>query len=76
VKTETIYVYLLGEGTDVWRPVEAEHLQADLYRIVGAPPEDEVWQFKQGDTVRCKSQPLSGESIKLEDCLVAIEKSN
>jgi hypothetical protein len=52
----TIYVELLGEGTDCWRPVEAEHLGADLYRITGETPEDEVWSFSTGDTVKCKTQ--------------------
>lgn len=57
----TIYVYLLDEGVDVWRPVSAEHLREDVYRIVGeAPdPEDEKWAFLPGQLVRCRMQQLS-----------------
>jgi hypothetical protein len=48
VATETttqIYVYLLDEGTDVWRPVEAMQLTEGVYRIASEPAEDEKWQF-------------------------------
>ena len=34
---ETIYVALLDEGIDVWRPVEAERLSPDRYRILYPP---------------------------------------
>ena len=67
-----IYVELLEEGTPCWRPVEAEHLGSELYRIVGEKPEDEVWAFSVGDVVRCKLQAFQ------TDCpqLVAHEKAN
>jgi hypothetical protein len=73
---ETIYVYLPEEAVDVWRPVAAEHLEGDVYRIVDGPPSDEVWQFNQGDIVRCRARRLSGDGGRLTDCLVAFEKSN
>ena len=55
-----IYVYLLDENIDTWRPVEAEHLGGDRYRItsVNASPEDEHWQFNNGDVVRCSNRVL------------------
>lgn len=66
----TIYVYLLDEGTDCWRPVSAEHIRDDVYRILGQPPdpEDEKWEHLPGALVRCRQQRLSGG-----DCLVAYE---
>ena len=69
-RTAQIYVSLLNEGTDVWRPVMAEHIREDVYRIVGEPPdsEGEEWEFAPGDIVRCRKQKLSGG-----DCLVAYE---
>jgi hypothetical protein len=59
----TIYIYLLDEGTDVWRPVSAEQISDEIYRITGSPPDDtETWQFFTGDTVRCREQTFaSGE---------------
>jgi hypothetical protein len=74
-KTETIYVHLPEEGADVWRPVSAQHRHDDLYRLADAPPEDEVWEFKQGDTVRCRRRQVSGDQGRITDYLVAVEKS-
>jgi len=34
---KTIYVRLLNEGTDVWRPVRALHIEEDRYHIVERP---------------------------------------
>jgi hypothetical protein len=67
---ETIHIYLLNEGVDVWRPVAAKHLGNHLYQIIDPTASDEAWQFNQGDTVRCELRRLSGG-----DCMVAIEKS-
>jgi hypothetical protein len=59
----TIYVPLLNEGTDVWRPVEATHLSGDLYRVEGSVPDDEEWAFPPGAIVRCERTRIKeGES--------------
>lgn len=57
----TIHVYLRNEGVDVWRPVEAERVRADLYRIVSVngDPVDEEWRFHTGDVVRCEARAFS-----------------
>ena len=55
----TIYIELLDEGTDCWRPVAAERLSDDAYRIVDAMPEDETWRFQPGEVVRCKPREFS-----------------
>ena len=63
---ETIYVFLLDEGTEVWRPVEARRLGGDLYEVVSVnpDPEDEHWEFQTGNVVRCKHRRLSaGEHV-------------
>ena len=61
LRTNTVYVALLGEGVDVWRPVRAEHVQGQLYRITGenTSPEDEKWEFVTGQIVRCVKNDLS-----------------
>lgn len=68
----TIYVALLDEGTDVWRPVDAEELRDGLFRIVSANsnPEDERWEFESGSFVRCKQRQLSEGSV-----LVAVSRA-
>ena len=53
--TETVYVRLLEEGVDVWRPVPAVWLGGDVFELSDAPiPEDEVWEFAPGSRVIVK----------------------
>lgn len=57
----TVYVALLNEGVDVWRPVEAEPTPAG-YRLLQTPdcdPDDEAWEFPPGSFVRCEVRRLS-----------------
>ena len=67
-----IYVYLIGEGTDVWRPVRSIHVRDDVYRIFSPElsSDDEVWQFKSGELVRCREKLFDGT----KKCLVAFER--
>jgi NAD(P)H-flavin reductase len=60
-QVDTVFVSLLDEGVDVWRPVSAQHIRDDVYRIVGQPPDpgDEKWEFLPGQHVRCRLQQLS-----------------
>ena len=55
----TIYVQLLNEGTDVWRPVEATQLSDNTYSIEGTVPGGEEWAFAPGSVVRCVSKTFS-----------------
>ncbi len=57
----TVYIPLTDEGVNVWRPVEAEHVGGDLYRLTGRPPDGETWAFVFGDIVKCRPQALSGD---------------
>ena len=62
----TVYVKLLDEGVDVWRPVTAEVLRDGTYRLEpteGYDPEDEQWEFLPGSVVRCEVRRLSGGSV-------------
>ena len=70
LNTETIYVALLDEGVDVWRPVQASRRIGETFEIVSKndDPEDEHWQFPSGALVRCEERELSGGP-----CLVAVE---
>jgi len=68
----TVYVRLLDEDIDVWRPLEATPLGDDVYLLSGpAPePEDETWEFPYGSKVRCRPTTFQDS---LDDCLVAFE---
>ena len=71
----TIFVALLEEGTAVWRPVQAEALGKDLFRIVSRnpDPEDEHWEFSSGEIVRCVRKALHGERAAVH--LVAVARA-
>jgi hypothetical protein len=67
-ETDIVFVRLLDEGTDVWRPVSAKRLSETTYKLSSAPvPEDEAWSFQPGDIVvaehRMKDGAPSGELV-------------
>ena len=68
-ETANIYIGLLDEGVDVWRPVTAEIVGSSTYKIIEAIPVGEQWEFQPGDVVHCSLKPISGEM-----CLVADKK--
>jgi hypothetical protein len=49
-----IYVKLLDEGVDVWRPVTAALVGPErTYEVLGEEPLDERWEFGPGTVVVC-----------------------
>ena len=70
-ETHKIYISLLDEGSPCWRPVDAEFVRDDHYKIksVNSAPEDEHWQFATGTVVRCEEMSLSEGKA-----LVAVEE--
>jgi hypothetical protein len=67
----TIYMPLLDEGTDVWRPVEAVR-EGDGYLVLGPMPSEETWKFAPGTVVRCEFRVFSDGTRDL----VAVDISN
>jgi hypothetical protein len=57
----TIYVPLLNEGTDVWRPVNAEPISRAIYRIVSESPDsgDEECVYSSGQEVTVEEHVFS-----------------
>jgi hypothetical protein len=64
-----LYVRLLDEGVEVWRPVRGIHWADDVYRILSEPREGERWEFASGTAVRCRPQTFPDG----EEQLVAFE---
>lgn len=63
----TIYVFLLDEGVEVWRPVKALKLKDNTYLILSNQivPRDEEWEFEPGTTVIAEEKSFqSGVSHK------------
>jgi len=66
----TVYVALLDEGTHVWRPVAAERISGELFRLAGPVPRGERWEYQPGELVQCRERLFSGG----ERGLVAVER--
>ena len=76
----TIYIYLLDEGSDCYRPTQGIPLGNYVYQILATPdydPEDEHWQFPPGSIVRCVlEERMNHFNGKLERLLIARELVN
>jgi hypothetical protein len=57
----TVYVRLLDEGVEVWRPAAAVELGDGLYRLMESDTcgADELWEFPPGSRVRCEVRQMS-----------------
>jgi hypothetical protein len=64
-ETRRVYVALLDEGVECWRPVDATHVHDDEYVLGGPVPDDEVWEFQPGEMVRCRERRFSDGGIAL-----------
>ncbi len=62
----TIYVELLSEGTQVWRPVEAIELRSNTFVLLSSDDAaTEEWPFKPGEIVSCESRVFADGSSGL-----------
>jgi len=69
--TETIYLPLVGEVTDVWAPVEAERVGRTSARILGSMPEGEQWAFAPGEIMELEPKRFADGATRL----VAVARS-
>lgn len=68
VISPTIYVELIDEGVDVWRPVEATANVDGTFRLPDQAPDGETWRFAPGTLVRCELRKLAdGEALVAVD---------
>ena len=73
-KTYTVYIELLNEGTDVWRPAQALLVDKNIYKVltpVDYDPDDEKWKFKPGSLVECEWKKKNGKKILIAHKLVS-----
>jgi hypothetical protein len=54
-----LFMPLLNEGTDVWRPVAVKTLHDGTYQILGPMPDDEEWTFAPGSIVAAQPRTFS-----------------
>ena len=58
----SIYMPLLNEGTETWRPVRVSRLSGDVYRIDEEAADEEQWAFPTGAVVVCEWKTFSDGS--------------
>jgi hypothetical protein len=61
-----VYVRLLGEGTEAYRPAPATPVGAGtvlLLETEGYDAEDEEWEFTPGTVVRVERRMLEGSNV-------------
>jgi|GEM_PF-1128574 len=51
MRTETIYIPLVNEGTPVWRPASAKVVSPAIFQIEDSEPKEEEWLYKTGQNV-------------------------
>jgi hypothetical protein len=67
-----VYVRLLDEGTEVFRPTEANALEDGTFVLLPSPgygAADEQWEFTPGSVVRVGNRLLGGEMVPVAECL-------
>jgi hypothetical protein len=70
VETETIYVELLEEDVEVYRPVDAVRESDGTYRLPASKDDpDEVWAFPPGSRVSCVPTKLYEGTFLVADRL-------
>ena len=66
----TIFIRVLNEGSDFWRPVAAESVSESTYRIkANSESKTELWEFQPGMVVKVERRGFSDR----EDGLFAME---
>jgi hypothetical protein len=64
--TDTIYIPLLHEGIEVYRPTAGLRLRENIYQVLPTEhygSDDECWQFVPGSVVECAMEFRNGQEI-------------
>jgi hypothetical protein len=70
---DVIYMPLMDEGTECWRPVHARRVATDIYEIAaGDKSDDEQWAFPNGSRLRCREHVFADGKMGF----VALEIAN
>src|SRR5438552_6999989 len=69
----TIYMPLIGEGIECWRPVRAVPVSADIFEVANKLSENESWAFAPFFRVRCRNKVFADGQTGLVVFAYAIE---
>jgi hypothetical protein len=70
-----IYMPLMGEGTNCWRPVRAVQVDPDTFEVLDHIPAGESWAFAPGARLRCRERVFQSGEHGLEAFEYAIESN-
>ena len=66
IEMATIYIRLLDEGAEAFRPTLAEPSQDGLFKVLPTAnynTQDETWEFVPGLLVECEKREMQGEVV-------------
>lgn len=61
-----IYIKLLDEGVEVYRPTKGEEIGQNIFKVLPTDdydPDDETWEFLPNSKVKCIIEERDGRSI-------------
>ena len=72
-----IYVLLLDEGIDVWRPVRAIEVSPATFKIIEPESQKvgETWQFHEGQEVVVETRQLNGDQVLVAVAALQVSES-
>ncbi len=74
VAAARISVKLLAEGTECWKPINANPIGDGVFEVLGIVPAGEAWEFAPGARVRCKLKQFADGSTGLVATLLATDE--
>jgi hypothetical protein len=75
VTPSRIFVKLLDEGTECWKPINANPVGNGVYEILGIVPSGEAWEFGPGARVRCQPKTFADGSTGLVASRLAADQA-
>ncbi len=66
MKTQIVYVKLMDEGIDVWRPVESSLVaEPNIFRLANTDSSTEggTWEFRPGSLVEVEMKTINDEEL-------------
>jgi hypothetical protein len=68
-----IYMPLVEDGTDCWRPVRAMRIAEEIFEVIEQIPPNESWKFAPFSRVRCRNRIFTNGEAGLEAFEYAVE---
>ena len=69
VGIETVYVELVDEGVQVWRPVRARS-EGEHFRVLSTAPDGETWRYPWGSLVSCALRDIGDGPVLVAVALI------